>query len=720
MLPIVRRSIPCARRVPVALCLAVLTGGLAAQSSLRAFGGVRFDTDTYTLPILDLAAGSNVTAVLRSDGRILLQGTTTLPDGPPPPVGTNYTRIALPGSSSFAAGFALLGNGDLVGWDVQGASVPVPTLPANTTWTRLSAGSAHAVALRSDGVAVAWGSNSSGQSTVPTLPPGVTVVDVHAGGAWTLLLLSNGQAVAFGSNTYNQGNVPALPAGLVYTAIWGGSDRAIARRSDGSFVAWGQNGSGQGNLPTPPAGTTFTTFALGGSHTVALRSDGAIVAWGNNSYGQLAVPTQLPAVPCVQLVAGATHTLARFANGEVLGWGDRSLALPMPALATGEQWLDHAVNLTPHALSSSGQVVPLFGSHIVPTLPPGFTYTALLHGGPHQVALRSDGRAVAWGENDTGQCAIPPLPPGMTYSDGSLSANGTVLLRSDGLAVGCGEFATGLPVPPPGLRYVKVSAQRMGLMLLRSDGELYVQGSTSNSTQRPALPAGVQYTAIARARYYNAALRSDGQVDVWGATMQAPLPALPFGVYYLEIDAGYDELVARRSDGTIVAAAPQATEPVLAVPQPGVGESFVQVQTDRYGTVRVGPTCTYVGFAPGCAGSRPASRLVPTETPRLGQWHGVRVFDLPVDAAFLVFGLQRTLPTPLDAYGMPGCTQHVQVDAAVLLLGQQGQATNQWQVPNDLGLLGVQFHNQAIVLDPTANAAGAVMSVAATGVIGRR
>lgn len=719
-MPDVRQSVPFRRSLAIAAVVSTLLGGVSAQSSLRAFGGVRFDTDTYSLPMVDVAAGSDVTAVLRSDGRILVHGMTNLPDGPPPPVGTSYVRIAMPTSATFAAGFALLSNGGLVGWDANGASLTVPTLPANTTWTKVVAGSSHAVALRSDGVAVAWGSNSVGQSTVPALPPGVTVVDVHAGGSWTLLLLSNGQLVAFGANSSNQGNVPALPPGLVYTAIWGGSDRAIARRSDGSLVTWGNNASGQGNLPALPAGVTYTTFALGSSHTAALRSDGVIAAWGNNSYGQLAVPTLPVGVPCVQLVAGQLHTLARFANGEVVGWGDRSLALPLAGPGSGNQWLDHAVNWTPHALSSSGQVLALAGASIVPSLPLGFTYTALLEGGNHQVALRSDGRAVAWGDNNQGQCAIPPLPPGMTYLDGSLSFAGTVLLRSDGMAVGCGQFATGLPVPPPGVRFVQASAHDQGLMLLRSDGELYVQGSTSNSTQRPALPAGVQYTAIARARYYNAALRSDGQVDLWGATFQAPLPALPFGVYYLEIDAGYDELVARRSDGTIVAAAPQASEPVLAVPQPGAGESFVQVETNRYGTVRVGPTCTYIAFATGCAGSRPASRLVPTETPRVGKTHGVRVFDLPLDAAILVFGLQRTAPIPLDPYGMPGCTQHVQVDAAVLLTGQHGNAVNWMHVPNDLALLGVQFHNQAIVLDPSANPAGAVVSNAATGVIGRQ
>lgn len=696
-----------------------MVGGLAAQSSLRGFGGVRFDTDTYSLPAVHLAAAYNVTAVLRSDGRILVHGYTTLPDGPPPPAGASYAQVALPGWSAFAAGFALLSNGALAGWDVQGASVTVPALPPNTTWTKVAAGREHALALRSDGAAVAWGGNSQGQATVPALPTGATVVDVHAGTQWTLLLLSNGALAAFGDNGYGQLTVPALPVGVTYTAIWGGSYRAIARRSDGAIVAWGQNDVGQGNVPTPPAGVTYTAFALGTYHTAALRSDGAIVAWGDNSQRQLDVPPIPSGTSCVQLVAGSSHTLARFANGEVVGWGSSTFALPMPRPAAGEQWIGHAVGFPPHGLLSSGRVVGLPEDTGIPPLPPGLTYTALLHGDRHNVALRSDGRAIAWGENSHGECAIPPLPPGMTYDDGSLSFGRTVLLRSDGQAIGCGQFSTGLPALPPGLRFVKVSVNYQGLMLLRSDGLLIVQGSTGNNAVQPPLPAGVRYTSIARASYYNIALRSDGQIDLWGTTMQAPLPPLPAGVHYLEIDAGDSEMVARRSDGLVVAAAPQTPQTVLAVPQPGIGESFVQVETDNYGLVRVGPTCTYVGFANGCAGSRQASRLVPTETPRLGQWHGVRVFDLPLGAAVLVFGFQRTAPTPLDPIGLPGCTQHVRADAAVLLTGQDEQAVNWLRVPYDLALVGVQFHNQAIVLDPPANAAGAVVSAAATGVIGR-
>ena len=40
-------------------------------------------------------------------------------------------------------------------------------------------------------------------------------------------------------------------------------------------------------------------------------------------------------------------------------------------------------------------------------------------------------------------------------------------------------------------------------------------------------------------------------------------------------------------------------------------------------------------------------------------------------------------------------------------------------IPDDPGLVGITFHQQAFVLDPSGNALGAVMSDATTAVVGR-
>ena len=96
----------------------------------------------------------------------------------------------------------------------------------------------------------------------------------------------------------------------------------------------------------------------------------------------------------------------------------------------------------------------------------------------------------------------------------------------------------------------------------------------------------------------------------------------------------------------------------------------------------------------------------------------VTVFDLPNNLAIMVFGWNKTAPIPLGPFGLPGCSQHITFDVATLLVGQDGHADYRLDIPNAIGLVGLHGFNQAIVFDATANAAGAVVSDAAEGVIG--
>ena len=50
----------------------------------------------------------------------------------------------------------------------------------------------------------------------------------------------------------------------------------------------------------------------------------------------------------------------------------------------------------------------------------------------HTVLLKSDGTAVAFGDNGCGQCNIPALPEGVTYTQAATGDVHTVLLKSDG------------------------------------------------------------------------------------------------------------------------------------------------------------------------------------------------------------------------------------------------------------------------------------------------
>jgi hypothetical protein len=84
----------------------------------------------------------------------------------------------------------------------------------------------------------------------------------------------------------------------------------------------------------------------------------------------------------------------------------------------------------------------------------------------------------------------------------------------------------------------------------------------------------------------------------------------------------------------------------------------------------------------------------------------------------MVFGWNRVPPVSLAPLGMSGCNREVSIDAAVFVAGQDHQAVFELPIPNWPVLVGLRFHNQAVVLDPSANALGAVVSDAAEGVIG--
>src|SRR5690606_1834494 len=136
--------------------------------------------------------------------------------------------------------------------------------PAGVTFTSISAGGYHSVALGSDGNAYAWGLNgygerksvAEGESNTPgqvQAPAGVTFTSISAGGYHSVALGSDGNASAWGLNIYAQlgdgtdtdSNTPVqvqAPAGVTFTSISGGSTHSVALGSDGNAYAWGLNG----------------------------------------------------------------------------------------------------------------------------------------------------------------------------------------------------------------------------------------------------------------------------------------------------------------------------------------------------------------------------------------------------------------------------------------------------------------------------------------------
>jgi len=135
----------------------------------------------------------------------------------------------------------------------------------------------------------------------------------------------------------------------------------------------------------------------------------------------------------------------------------------------------------------------------------------------------------------------------------------------------------------------------------------------------------------------------------------------------------------------------------------------------------------WVPFGAGCAGTAgvPTLRALGGSLPIVGSTFGLELLSVPANgvAAFTIgFSNQQwganLLPWSLGALGMPGCTMHASPDFLFFVAVAAGRATLAWPLPNDPGLVGVRFFDQAVFLDPGVNAMGAIVSNAGAGVIG--
>lgn len=724
--------------------VACISCPIAAQSSIRSWGQTTYDTASMEGGMVQIEAAAYATATLRSDGRIFLNGASSVVALTRPPTlanGGGYVDVSI---SDFGAA-AVADDGSIVSWCVLNGTPPTPwlppapPLPPGIRYVDVEAGNRFALALRSDNVLVAWGSNQFGQCNVPPLPLGRSVVTLSVDAATCSACLDDGSLVFWGDLSRGQDQVPPLPAGREYTGVTLGWDFVYALRDDGQLVAWGSNDYGQLNVPSLPSGVTYTQVAVGLDHVIACRSDGHMVAWGGNYEGQCNAPALPPGTACRQVAAGAFHSVARLSNGQVLAWGWNGFnAAQTPALASSampqasRRW-EHMARGEYHsaAIRSDGSVVAwglnTIGQSTPPTSLQGQRFVQVSCGTAHTLARTEQGRIFGWGDNTFGQIGIPPLPPGVVYSDMTATLSHSVALRSDGRAVAFGANVAGcinVPQLPVGLTYTLCDARYGATALLRSDSSVVIFGSYYPSQVPPIPSAGLEYIDIGLGQSQTATIRSDGVGEWWGSTTSTsqywrPLPQLSAGVYFVEVDANDQLVVWRSSDGNVKVSG-WCSQGEDLVPDLDPGTSYLEISANFLSVAaRVGAQSTYVGFHPGCSGTLPATRLVPRDTPKIGQPLKVNLFDLPVDIALLAMGFGKpAAPVSLQSFGMPGCSLAINPDAIAGLVGANHQARFELPIPNKPPLVGLRFYHQALVLDPGANGFGAVVSDAAEGVIG--
>lgn len=140
-------------------------------------------------------------------------------------------------------------------------------------------------------------------------------------------------------------------------------------------------------------------------------------------------------------------------------------------------------------------------------------------------------------------------------------------------------------------------------------------------------------------------------------------------------------------------------------------------------------TASYQAFGTGCVGTNGLPpRLRHRSLPWTGETMRLEVDQLPAAGSFTLMatGVSNTtwpggaLPFPLGGFGMTGCSLLVDPAATTALFSSGGAVTWTLALPASPALIGVQFYNQLLGLDPGANTAGATVSNGGSGVIGMK
>ncbi len=202
------------------------------------------------------------------------------------------------------------------------------------------------------------------------------------------------------------------------------------------------------------------------------------------------------------------------------------------------------------ALTSMGAFVMPTTAHALTLEDAGLASKRISAGTDHTLAIASDGRVLAWGDNHYDQCDVPAgLDDVVAVAAGQ---NHSLALRSDGTVEAWGGEGGTVLVPPDTNDAVAIAAGDNHSLVLSEEGTVIAAGS--NNAGKCDVPSDLNgVIAVAAGDEHSLALKSDGTVVVWGSNAYGQCN-VPVGLDdVVAVDAGGSHSLALRSDGTVVA-----------------------------------------------------------------------------------------------------------------------------------------------------------------------
>ncbi len=204
------------------------------------------------------------------------------------------------------------------------STTPIPVYP-ELSFRSISAGGSHTCAIRTDGQAMCWGNNNRGQlgngsaggivDAPSTVVSGGAYSSISSGYQHTCGIRSDGVTVCWGDNTSGQigatgaDSLPLVPTPTPVSsptplvAVAAGGDvqysHTCALDASGRAYCWGDNSwrqsgneiaGGRVRVPTLLSGQpvgNFSSLSIGLRHACAIGTQGGAWCWGSNVFGSL-------------------------------------------------------------------------------------------------------------------------------------------------------------------------------------------------------------------------------------------------------------------------------------------------------------------------------------------------------------------------------------------------------------------------------------------------